>query len=75
MPTYGADDLRQDATRNIDEGHRLQERHQADTTGCCKTCGRVAPCGEQQRGEQLVAYHEPYTTGLISLAPPMEAKG
>lgn len=75
MPIYRADDLRRDAERNVSEGRRLQDEHQADATGCCRTCGRVAPCDEQSRGEQLEDYYTQYAAESVNARPALEATG
>lgn len=60
MTTYRTGDLERDASRYVAEGNRLQDEHQADSTGCCRVCGRPCPCDEQVRGLQLVVHYQDY---------------
>jgi len=54
VPAYSALDLWNAAARHVGEGHRLQSEHQAEETGCCRSCGRVVPCDEATRGHLLI---------------------
>lgn len=70
MATYHAGDLARDAARYVAEGLNLQANHQANDTGCCRVCGRVAPCDDAQRGQQLVTHYQPYAPRPSALVRP-----
>jgi hypothetical protein len=37
-------------------GEQLRAVHVPDETGCCRHCGRLAPCDAAKRGDRLVAH-------------------
>jgi hypothetical protein len=56
---YGNDMLRF-ARERRDEGLGLQERHEPDASGVCRSCGREHPCDGHQLGVDLAVRYQTF---------------
>lgn len=57
--------LRAYAQAQIAYGERLVAAHSSEPSGCCRRCGRLAPCDRARHGQRLMGYFG----GLLAWQP------